>query len=213
MLVSASELGFENEVPTMENVEEINDGAEIGEETKPATESTKSNVGDVENGEGDASKVRNTLVVEELGQKQEPEEIISIRRNEVSSSAAYEFKENYSNATKVEREEMSEVIPRAIPRTWAPPKKCATAEEMGAATVGNTRAASLRLRAMIQRWIAAHGAELVRKLPAAEFCGKRFVLAQSLEDGFGNNMYKVLTAAGVAVMLNRSLIIGTAPYN
>jgi len=101
-------------------------------------------------------------------------------------------------------------IPRAIPKTWTPPKTCATAEEMGKETEGDARAASLRIRTMIQEWIAENGAKRVRHLAGAEFCQQGFVLGESMEDGFGNNMYKVLTAAGVAVMLNRSLIIGKA---
>lgn len=115
------------------------------------------------------------------------------------------------NATK-DNVSMSKVdwnIPRMIPRTWTPPKPCATAEEMGAATTGDTKAASLRVRALIQKFVVEHGAERVGQLPGDEFCKRGFVLAQAQEDGFGNNMYKVLTNAGLAVMLNRSLIIGT----
>lgn len=98
-------------------------------------------------------------------------------------------------------------IPRAIPKTWKPPKRCATVEEMGWETTGDTRAASLRVRAMIQDWMAVHGAKRVSQLVASDFCQQGFVLGMPMEDGFGNNMYKVLTAAGVALMLNRSLII------
>lgn len=101
-------------------------------------------------------------------------------------------------------------IPRAIPKTWIPPKRCATAEEMGKETQGDTRAASLRVRALIQEWMAESGAKRVSNLTGAEFCHRSFVIGEPMEDGFGNNMYKVLTAAGVAVMLNRSLIIGRA---
>jgi hypothetical protein len=100
-------------------------------------------------------------------------------------------------------------LPRAIPHTWKPPKPCATAEEMGSATVGDTRAASLRVRRMIQTYLAEYGVDRVKALPAEEFCKHGFVIGQPQQDGFGNNMYKVLSAAGLAIMLNRSLIIGT----
>lgn len=163
---------------------------------------TRSNAGDI----GTAFDVPNKLVAEVLAQ--EPEEAVRTRGDEVELKQEYGNGERFAardaNGTEVEREE---VIPRAIPRTWVPPKTCATAEEMGSATVGDTRAASLRLRATIQRWTINHGAQRVRNLPAAEFCRETFVLGQALEDGFGNNMYKLLTAAGVAVMLNRSLIL------
>ncbi|KAH8946976.1 hypothetical protein BDL97_11G015100 [Sphagnum fallax] len=99
-------------------------------------------------------------------------------------------------------------LPRAIPHTWKPPKPCATAEEMGSATVGDTRAASLRVRRMIQTYLAEYGVDRVKALPAEEFCKHGFVIGQPQQDGFGNNMYKVLSAAGLAIMLNRSLIIG-----
>ncbi|CAK9196030.1 unnamed protein product [Sphagnum troendelagicum] len=102
-------------------------------------------------------------------------------------------------------------LPRAIPHTWKPPKPCATAEEMGSATVGDTRAASLRVRRMIQTYLAEYGVDRVKALPAEEFCKHGFVIGQPQQDGFGNNMYKVLSAAGLAIMLNRSLIIGTTP--
>jgi phosphatidate phosphatase PAH1 len=52
------------------------------------------------------------------------------------------------------------------------------------------------------------GASRVRELPAYEFCKQGFVLGKASEAGFGNEMYKILTAAALSVMLNRSLIIG-----
>ncbi|KAG0609171.1 hypothetical protein M758_8G163400 [Ceratodon purpureus] len=242
---SSSELGLKDGSPTTETMGEVKDGVGIGEELEPVdseeaaaantTKSSNSKAGDVAEAEGTALNVPNKLVAEETGQKEEPEEVVTIRGNEVSAFATVELKQDFKNDTvvverqekeavsndvadpvdrkegssalEVEREEIEEVIPRAIPRTWEPTKNCATAEEMGAATVGNTRAASLRLRAVIQRWIVKHGAQRVRNLPAKKFCRERFVLGQALEDGFGNNMYKVLTAAGLAVMLDRSLII------
>ena len=33
-------------------------------------------------------------------------------------------------------------------------------------------------------------------------------MGKASEAGFGNEMYKILTAAGLSIMLNRSLIIG-----
>lgn len=52
------------------------------------------------------------------------------------------------------------------------------------------------------------GASRVRVLPPEQFCRHGFVLGKSSEAGFGNEMYKVLTAATLSIMLNRSLIIG-----
>lgn len=98
--------------------------------------------------------------------------------------------------------------PRVIPKCWKPPKQCGTAEEMGIAAVGDTRTASLRIRGLIKTWMVDHGAQLMSRLPGEDFCKRGFVLGMASENGFGNNMYKVLTAAGLAVMLNRSLILG-----
>lgn len=52
------------------------------------------------------------------------------------------------------------------------------------------------------------GAARVRELPPHQFCGQGFVIGKASEAGFGNEMYKILTAAALSVMLNRSLIIG-----
>lgn len=52
------------------------------------------------------------------------------------------------------------------------------------------------------------GAARVRELPADQFCQYGFVIGKASEAGFGNEMYKILTAAAMSVMLNRSLIIG-----
>ncbi|KAH8950626.1 hypothetical protein BDL97_10G095300 [Sphagnum fallax] len=99
-------------------------------------------------------------------------------------------------------------IPRVIPKCWKPPQPCGTAEEMGLSVVGDTRAASLRVRQMIKLYMLEHGAQRVVLLPGEEFCKRSFVLGHAFEDGFGNNVYKVLTAAGLSLLLNRSLIIG-----
>lgn len=52
------------------------------------------------------------------------------------------------------------------------------------------------------------GASRVRDLPPLHFCNHSFVLGKASEAGFGNEMYKILTAAALSIMLNRSLIIG-----
>lgn len=52
------------------------------------------------------------------------------------------------------------------------------------------------------------GASTVRNLPPMHFCSRGFVLGKASEAGFGNEMYKILTAASLSIMLNRSLIIG-----
>ncbi|CAN1137536.1 hypothetical protein LINPERHAP2_LOCUS10130 [Linum perenne] len=51
------------------------------------------------------------------------------------------------------------------------------------------------------------GASRVRDLPAEEFCRHGFILGRATEAGFGNEMYKILNAAALSIMLNRSLII------
>ncbi|KAG8089870.1 hypothetical protein GUJ93_ZPchr0011g27802 [Zizania palustris] len=87
---------------------------------------------------------------------------------------------------------------------------CATVERMGeeAASRGSPEAASLRVRELIRRHFLLHGAARVRELPAYELCKQGFVLGKASEAGFGNEIYKILTAAALSIMLNRSLIIG-----
>ncbi|XP_062198240.1 LOW QUALITY PROTEIN: uncharacterized protein LOC133900960 [Phragmites australis] len=87
---------------------------------------------------------------------------------------------------------------------------CATVERMGeeAAGRGSPEQASLRVRELIRRHFELHGAARVRTLPAYQFCKQGFVLGKASEAGFGNEMYKILTAAALSIMLNRSLIIG-----
>ncbi|KAF8652225.1 hypothetical protein HU200_062860 [Digitaria exilis] len=86
---------------------------------------------------------------------------------------------------------------------------CATVERMGeeAAGQGTPEAASLRVRELIRRHFELHGAARVRALPPHEFCKQGFVLGRASEAGFGNEMYRILTAAALSIMLNRSLII------
>ncbi|KAF5932840.1 hypothetical protein HYC85_029011 [Camellia sinensis] len=87
---------------------------------------------------------------------------------------------------------------------------CATVEEMGedASSEVATRKESLRVRRIIRYHFEFHGAPTVRGLPPEQFCRHGFVLGKASEAGLGNEMYKILTAAGLSIMLNRSLIIG-----
>ncbi|WOL00927.1 hypothetical protein Cni_G09640 [Canna indica] len=85
---------------------------------------------------------------------------------------------------------------------------CATVEKMGEAFSGTSEKESLRVREVIKRHFDLNGAARVRELPAHQFCRQGFVIGKASEAGFGNEMYKILTAAALSVMLNRSLIIG-----
>ncbi|KAB1211813.1 hypothetical protein CJ030_MR6G006589 [Morella rubra] len=82
-------------------------------------------------------------------------------------------------------------------------KKCATVEEMGEVFKGGFWNESLRVRRIIQDHFTVNGASSVRSLPPEQFCRHGFVLGKSSEAGFGNEMYKVLTAATLSIMLNR----------
>ncbi|XWS32606.1 hypothetical protein CRYUN_Cryun22dG0004400 [Craigia yunnanensis] len=90
----------------------------------------------------------------------------------------------------------------------APAKSCATVEEMGKVFEGRILKESLRVRRIIQRHFSINGAPRIRELPPEQFCRHGFVIGKASEAGFGNEMYKLLTAAALSVMLNRSLIIG-----
>ncbi|TKY46281.1 hypothetical protein E2542_SST28319 [Spatholobus suberectus] len=87
-------------------------------------------------------------------------------------------------------------------------KPCATVEEMGKDFRRGVGKESLRVRKIIENHFVANGASRVRDLSPDQFCRHGFVLGKTAEAGFGNEMYKVLTAAALSVMLNRSLIIG-----
>lgn len=87
-------------------------------------------------------------------------------------------------------------------------KNCATVEEMGEIFSKGYREESLRVRRIIQNHFAFNGASRVRGLPPDQFCRHGFVIGKASEAGLGNEMYKILTAAALSVMLNRSLIIG-----
>nr|GEX48952.1 hypothetical protein CTI12_AA375300 [Tanacetum cinerariifolium] len=84
-------------------------------------------------------------------------------------------------------------------------KGCATVEEMGDQFRGG---GFFDVRDLIRRHFEHNGAARVRSLPPEEFCRQNYVIAKASEAGFGNEMYKILTAAALSVMLNRSLIIG-----
>lgn len=81
-------------------------------------------------------------------------------------------------------------------------------EEMGEGFAAGSERESLRVRVLIRRHFDLHGAARVRELPPDQFCQQGFVIGKASEAGFGNEMYKILTAAALSVMLNRSLIIG-----
>jgi hypothetical protein len=86
---------------------------------------------------------------------------------------------------------------------------CATVEEMGSIfQAGTWEDESLRVRNHIQRHFDLQGASRVRNLAPSQFCRHGFVLAKASEAGLGNEMYKILTAGALSIMLNRSLIIG-----
>ncbi|CAN1295791.1 hypothetical protein LINPERPRIM_LOCUS22942 [Linum perenne] len=51
------------------------------------------------------------------------------------------------------------------------------------------------------------GSEKEKKKTCEEFCRHGFILGRATEAGFGNEMYKILNAAALSIMLNRSLII------
>ncbi|CAO2827529.1 unnamed protein product [Amaranthus hypochondriacus] len=87
---------------------------------------------------------------------------------------------------------------------------CATVEKMGEVFKPAFAASeeSLRVRRLIHHHFLINGPSRVRQLPADKFCEHNFVIAKASEAGFGNEMYKLLTAAALSVMLNRSLIIG-----
>ncbi|KAK4272218.1 hypothetical protein QN277_020805 [Acacia crassicarpa] len=87
-------------------------------------------------------------------------------------------------------------------------KSCATVEEMGHDFRSLDWKETLRVRRIIRNHFVVNGAARIRDLPPEQFCSHGFVLGKTSEAGFGNEMYKVLTAAALSVMLNRSLVIG-----
>ncbi|KAI8017670.1 hypothetical protein LOK49_LG04G03493 [Camellia lanceoleosa] len=87
-------------------------------------------------------------------------------------------------------------------------KGCATVEEMGEIFNRGFWEESLQVRRKIDLHFALNGASRVRGLPPEQFCRHNFVIGKASEAGFGNEMYKILTAGALSIMLNRSLIIG-----
>ncbi|KAL6541392.1 hypothetical protein OROGR_010878 [Orobanche gracilis] len=87
-------------------------------------------------------------------------------------------------------------------------KTCTTVEEMGEIFSRGYAEESLRVRRNIRNHFALNGASRVRELHPEEFCNHGFVIGKASEAGLGNELYKILTAAALSVMLNRSLIIG-----
>ncbi|OAY67000.1 hypothetical protein ACMD2_04970 [Ananas comosus] len=84
-------------------------------------------------------------------------------------------------------------------------RSCATVEEMGEAFAGGSEKESLRIRELIRRHFDLHGTARVRELPPHQFCKQGFVIGKASEAGFGNEMYKILSAAALSVILNRGL--------
>ncbi|KAL0377262.1 UNVERIFIED_CONTAM: hypothetical protein Sradi_3031700 [Sesamum radiatum] len=82
-------------------------------------------------------------------------------------------------------------------------KKCATVEEMGEIFRRGYLEESLRVRRIIHNHFAMNGASRVRELHPEEFCNHGFVIGKASEAGLGNELYKILTAAALSVMLNR----------
>ncbi|MBA0739494.1 hypothetical protein Gogos_012761, partial [Gossypium gossypioides] len=82
-------------------------------------------------------------------------------------------------------------------------KNCATVDEMGKVFKGRILKDSLRVRKLIQTHFSINGAPRIRELPPEQFCRHGFVIGKASEAGFGNEMYKLLTAAALSVMLNR----------
>ncbi|EYU31849.1 hypothetical protein ABFS82_06G003400 [Erythranthe guttata] len=87
-------------------------------------------------------------------------------------------------------------------------KKCATVEEMGEIFSRGYLEESLRVRRIIRDHFAINGPSRIRELHPEQFCNHGYVIAKASEAGLGNELYKILTAAALSVMLNRSLIVG-----
>ncbi|KAG5100038.1 hypothetical protein JHK82_045090 [Glycine max] len=117
------------------------------------------------------------------------------RASSSSSSSSSEFNTSSKNGSRVKG-----VV--AVRRVGEKP--CKTVEEMGEDfTSGVGKKESLRVRRMIQNHFLANGASRIRDFPPEQFCRHGFVLGKASEAGFGNEMYKVLTAAALSIMLNR----------
>ncbi|KAM6557814.1 hypothetical protein CsatB_004833 [Cannabis sativa] len=99
-------------------------------------------------------------------------------------------------------------VPEIDETTKKGTRPCATVEEMGEDFRDGFWRSSLRVRRIIDQHFDLNGAQRVRNLSPEKFCQHGFVLAKASEAGLGNEMYKILSAAALSIMLNRSLIIG-----
>lgn len=156
------------------------------------------------------------LVELEARKEQKMNERSSIANSGEKSETGVGFLRETSNSEKIAREGEKEREGEEWEKpeeVWTPPKTCGTVEEMGEASVGDVRIASLRVRKLIREYIKEHGGTRVRSLSEKEFCKRNFVVGKGQHDGFGNNMYKILTAAGLGIMLNRTVILGEQGQN
>ncbi|XP_057832157.2 uncharacterized protein LOC131042848 isoform X2 [Cryptomeria japonica] len=116
---------------------------------------------------------------------------------------------NRSNGFQYQKEYGEKLASAFLQEEKRHPSTCATVEEMGVAFSGQgEEEASLRVRRMIHNYFSEHGAPRVTELPASKFCRQNFVFGRSSEAGFGNEMYKILTAGALGLLLNRPLILG-----
>ncbi|KAK7380729.1 hypothetical protein VNO78_33245 [Psophocarpus tetragonolobus] len=127
--------------------------------------------------------------------------------DEASSATVPLVRASELNGSSVNGSSVAAVTAVAVRRVGET-KRCKTVEEMGEDFRHGVGKESLRVRRIIEKHFVANGASRVRDLRPEQFCRHGFVLGKSSEAGFGNEMYKVLTAAALSVMLNRSLIIG-----
>ncbi|PPR89260.1 hypothetical protein GOBAR_AA31417 [Gossypium barbadense] len=95
----------------------------------------------------------------------------------------------------------------AQPPTKSPAKNCATVEEMGKVFEGKILKETGRVQIIIQRHFSINGAPRIRELPPEQFCKHGFVIGKASEAGFGNEMYKILTAAAL-----RDMLLGKYPF-
>ncbi|PON92799.1 hypothetical protein TorRG33x02_113970 [Trema orientale] len=83
-------------------------------------------------------------------------------------------------------------------------RPCATVEEMGKDDFRDGFwENSLKVRRIINQHFVFNGAQRVRSFPPEQFCRHGFVLGKASEAGLGNEMYKILSAAALSIMLNR----------
>ncbi|KAL8474581.1 hypothetical protein ACS0TY_031148 [Phlomoides rotata] len=90
--------------------------------------------------------------------------------------------------------------------------KCATVEEMGEIFSRGYVKESLRVRRIIHNHFVVNGASTVRELHPEQFCNHGFVIGKASEAGLGNELYKILTAAALSVMLNQAYWFSLMPF-